>query len=139
MCRFINPTCKSGGKTSCFTLNNIFTNGTSYIMQLPQIFHTGGRLHNTRLNHKGNRGLGGDEGMRLQGLEKTLLPPPHPGRWQGLCSLTLTGLKCPSAAEGWMTLGTFITTLVSVCTSVNCRQKALCQKIVEKIKRECYL
>lgn len=44
-------------------------------MQLPQIFHTGVRLHNTRLNHKGNGGPGGDVGMRTWGLEKCSLVP----------------------------------------------------------------
>lgn len=64
-------------------------------MQLPQIFHTGGRLHNTRLNHKGNPGLGGDEGMRVQDVEKTLLPPPHPGRWAGALESDSQGFEMP--------------------------------------------
>lgn len=50
-------------------------------MQLPQIFHTGVRLHNTRLNHKGNRGLGGDVKMRTCRYEKILLCPSHQWRW----------------------------------------------------------
>lgn len=42
-------------------------------MQLPQIFHSGVRLHNARLNHKGNGGLGGEVGIGACGFGKMLL------------------------------------------------------------------